>query len=167
MFNASNHKFLLKFTNGTTVGDYNKHSIPDKVIKFTSFADIIFGKWQKNLLIDVIGMVDEVGYSQPQSGREKPRVNLNLKDLGFKIEIEVVQHGSHEMFIFWDRKASEHLGVAASQLRSIVIEDLEASSKHNPEPLNPTTSVKRLAIKGDIHVCIVPLLSPLLHFRVL
>lgn len=53
MFKASNHKFLLKFTSGTTVGDYNKYSIHGKVIKFTSFVDIISEKWQTNLLIGI------------------------------------------------------------------------------------------------------------------
>lgn len=44
MFKASDHKYLLKFIGGTTVRDNNKHEILDKVIKFTSFADIISGK---------------------------------------------------------------------------------------------------------------------------
>lgn len=53
MFKASDHKYLLKLTGGTTVGDNKKHEIPDDVIKFTFFGDIILGKWEKNLLIGI------------------------------------------------------------------------------------------------------------------
>lgn len=54
MFKASDHKYLLKFIGGTTLGDNNKHEIPDKVIKFASFVDIISGKWKKNILIGLV-----------------------------------------------------------------------------------------------------------------
>lgn len=111
MFNVTDHKYLLKFTGGTTVGDNNKHEIPDKVINFISFPKMILGKWKKNLLIYilfmsrsfrsmnhfgiciliivsnintyVIRLVDEIGYTQSHSGSKKMHVNLVLKDLGY------------------------------------------------------------------------------------
>ncbi|CAK8537434.1 unnamed protein product [Lathyrus sativus] len=81
IFKPTPHKYLLKFTGGTRIGDIGKYDIPDKVINLTPFADIISGKWPKNLLINVIGVIDEIGYSQPQFGGKKPQVNLVLRDL--------------------------------------------------------------------------------------
>ncbi|XP_058777014.1 uncharacterized protein LOC131651367 [Vicia villosa] len=81
VFKPSNHKFLLKFSGGTTIGDRNKHLIPEKDLKITPFSDIITGKWKKDVLIDIIGMVDEVGYIQMQAGGKKCQVNIILKDL--------------------------------------------------------------------------------------
>lgn len=54
MFKMSDHKYLLKFIDGSMVGDNDKKEITDKVIKFTSFVDIISGKWKKNLLIGLL-----------------------------------------------------------------------------------------------------------------
>ncbi|XP_058750998.1 uncharacterized protein LOC131624017 [Vicia villosa] len=51
VFKPTQHKYLLKFSGGTTVGDRNKHSIPDKVVQVTLFCDIISGKWKKDVLI--------------------------------------------------------------------------------------------------------------------
>lgn len=51
VFRPPNHKFLLKFTGGTTVDDRNKHQILNKVINFTPFYDIITNKWKKYVLI--------------------------------------------------------------------------------------------------------------------
>ncbi|CAK8562912.1 unnamed protein product [Lathyrus sativus] len=71
-FKPTSHKYLLKFTGGKRIGDIGKYDIPDKVINLTPFMDIISGKWPKNLLIDVIGVVDEIGYPQSQFGGKKP-----------------------------------------------------------------------------------------------
>ncbi|XP_058774786.1 uncharacterized protein LOC131649057 [Vicia villosa] len=51
VFKPSSHKFLVKFTGGTAVGDVDKHDIPPKPRPFTSFPDIINGNFQKNVLI--------------------------------------------------------------------------------------------------------------------
>ncbi|XP_058776015.1 uncharacterized protein LOC131650319 [Vicia villosa] len=42
-FRASGHKYMIKFTAGTSVLDEDKHEIPPKSILFTSFSDIITG----------------------------------------------------------------------------------------------------------------------------
>ncbi|XP_058755817.1 uncharacterized protein LOC131629035 [Vicia villosa] len=76
---------MVKFTEGTSVGDDDKHEIPPKAIKFTRFFDIITRKFVKDVLIDVIGMVDNIGFSQTQSGAKKQQVNLVLRDLGNNI----------------------------------------------------------------------------------
>ncbi|XP_058727010.1 uncharacterized protein LOC131598426 [Vicia villosa] len=81
LFKPSDHKFMLTFTGGTSVTDKNKHDIPAKPLKFTSFTDLISGNWKKDVLIDVIGMVTEIGYTQLQQGGKKQQINLCLKDL--------------------------------------------------------------------------------------
>ncbi|XP_058758391.1 uncharacterized protein LOC131631625 [Vicia villosa] len=52
VFEPCSHKFLVKFTGGTAVGDVDKHEIPPKPRTFTSFSDIITDNFQKNVLID-------------------------------------------------------------------------------------------------------------------
>ncbi|XP_058752240.1 uncharacterized protein LOC131625396 [Vicia villosa] len=102
VFKPSSHKFLVKFTGGTAVGDVNKHDIPPKPRPFTSFPDIINGNFQKNVLIgktasryhfllhyivaqllmffvfnnpsDIIGMLESFGYQQTQIGGENFRL---------------------------------------------------------------------------------------------
>ncbi|XP_058775346.1 uncharacterized protein LOC131649610 [Vicia villosa] len=81
LFKPSDHKFMLTFTGGTSVTDKNKHQIPAKPLKFTYFTDIMSGNWKKDVLIDVIGMVTEIGYTQLQQGGKKQQINLSLKDL--------------------------------------------------------------------------------------
>ncbi|XP_058746645.1 uncharacterized protein LOC131619576 [Vicia villosa] len=85
LFKPSDHKFMLTFTGGTSVTDKNKHDIPAKPLKFTSFTDIMTGNWKKDVLIDVIGMVTEIGYTQVQQGGKKQQINLLLKDLSDNI----------------------------------------------------------------------------------
>ncbi|XP_058763554.1 uncharacterized protein LOC131637002 [Vicia villosa] len=85
IFKPSDHKFMLTFTGGTSVTDKNKHDIPAKPLIFTSFTDIMTGNWKKDVLIDVIGMVTEIGYTQLQQGGKKQQINLLLKDLSNNI----------------------------------------------------------------------------------
>lgn len=52
MFKASEHKFLLKWTGGTTAVDINVHEIPISETKFKPFAEIISGKWRPDILVN-------------------------------------------------------------------------------------------------------------------
>ncbi|XP_058745812.1 uncharacterized protein LOC131618650 [Vicia villosa] len=79
-FKASGHKHIIKFTAGTSVGDKDKHDIPPKPIVFTSFSDIITGNFVKDVLLNVIGMVDSIGYAQTNSGAKKQQINMVLRD---------------------------------------------------------------------------------------
>ncbi|XP_058783999.1 uncharacterized protein LOC131658754 [Vicia villosa] len=81
IFKPTNQKYILKFTSGTTVSEIGKHDIQSKPTICTPFADIISGKWKKHLLTDVIGVIDEVGYTQSMV-RKKPQINFILRDLG-------------------------------------------------------------------------------------
>jgi hypothetical protein len=51
LFKASNHKYRLKWTGGTTAVDLNVHDIPKPPLKFKPFAEIISGKWLPDLTI--------------------------------------------------------------------------------------------------------------------
>lgn len=54
MFKTSNHNFMLELIGETTISDVNKHEIPEKSLTFKSFVDIIFGKWNKDVLIGMV-----------------------------------------------------------------------------------------------------------------
>ncbi|CAK8565531.1 unnamed protein product [Lathyrus sativus] len=64
LFRPSNQKYILNFNGGMTIKDVGKHDIPDKICNLTPFPDIISRKWQRNLLTDIIRVMDEDGYSQ-------------------------------------------------------------------------------------------------------
>ncbi|XP_058774600.1 uncharacterized protein LOC131648886 [Vicia villosa] len=72
-FRPLSHKFMLKFTADTTVTDDNNAEIPPKPLVFTKFTDIIN---------DVIGMLESIGYSQTTSGARKQQINMMLRDGG-------------------------------------------------------------------------------------
>lgn len=81
-FKASENKYKLKWTGGTTAENRNVHDIPDAQIKFKPFAEIVAGKWRSDLLVHVIGYVHEINYCQLNQGTgKKLQVNLLLKDL--------------------------------------------------------------------------------------
>jgi hypothetical protein len=51
LFKASDHKFMLKWTGGTTAEDVNLNDIPTTHIKYKPFAEIVSGKWRPDLLV--------------------------------------------------------------------------------------------------------------------
>lgn len=54
LFKTSAHKYALRFNSGTSLGNFNKHAIPPKLIKFTPFEEIISREWKKNMLIGLV-----------------------------------------------------------------------------------------------------------------
>jgi hypothetical protein len=50
-FKASDHKYKLKWTGGTSVENKNMHTISCDNIKFKPFAEIVTGKWRADLLV--------------------------------------------------------------------------------------------------------------------
>ncbi|KAI5444267.1 hypothetical protein KIW84_012769 [Lathyrus oleraceus] len=52
MFKTSEHPYAIRFTAGTRVSDINKHVIPGKKLNFKPFAEIIYGNWRSDLLVD-------------------------------------------------------------------------------------------------------------------
>ncbi|CAK8562490.1 unnamed protein product [Lathyrus sativus] len=57
------------------------HQNADKDCKITPLVDIIPSRWNKDLLIDVIGVVDEIGYTHAQVGGKKQLINFVIHDL--------------------------------------------------------------------------------------
>lgn len=51
VFKASEHKFLLKWTGGTTADDINVHDVPNTDTKFKPFVEILSGKWKPDILV--------------------------------------------------------------------------------------------------------------------
>lgn len=51
VFKASDNKYKLKWTGGTTAIDANVHDIPLPNMKFKPLAEIIAGKWRADLLV--------------------------------------------------------------------------------------------------------------------
>ncbi|XP_058746052.1 uncharacterized protein LOC131618919 [Vicia villosa] len=79
LFKPSAHKYLLKFTGGTKVGDRNVHQIQEK----NSASHIWFNLMHvfPMTCTNVIGVVDEIGYTQVQVGSKKQQVNFVIRDL--------------------------------------------------------------------------------------
>ncbi|XP_058742285.1 uncharacterized protein LOC131614745 [Vicia villosa] len=88
MFKVTNHKFLLKFTGGTTTGDVGKHDIPAKVNSLTPFADIISGKWQRNVLCGMASKTSTASKKQKKTGStsRQPRPYDSSRFLDFNQE---------------------------------------------------------------------------------
>ncbi|KAI5442808.1 hypothetical protein KIW84_011726 [Lathyrus oleraceus] len=51
VFKPSCHQYMVKFTGGTSVSDVDKHVIPPKITHFTSFDNIMTGRFKKDVLI--------------------------------------------------------------------------------------------------------------------
>ncbi|XP_045831696.1 uncharacterized protein LOC123923096 isoform X3 [Trifolium pratense] len=80
-FKTSSHDYKLRFNGGTLVKDVNVHQIPDAVTKLKPFSEIVNQNFREDLLYDIVGLVDQIGYSQSMSGTRKVQVNLTLRDL--------------------------------------------------------------------------------------
>lgn len=52
VFKPLSHKYMVKLIGGTSVNDVNEHVILPKTLNFTSFTDIMTGRFQKDILID-------------------------------------------------------------------------------------------------------------------
>ncbi|RHN44815.1 putative nucleic acid-binding protein [Medicago truncatula] len=70
LFKVSDHKYKLIWTGGTTAVDVNLNDIPNTHIKYKPFAEIVFGKWRPDLLFNVIGVVQDMGYCQLNEGKK-------------------------------------------------------------------------------------------------
>ncbi|WJX46032.1 hypothetical protein P8452_32867 [Trifolium repens] len=80
-FKVSENQYKLRFNGSTLLFDVNVHQIPDPAKNFKDFVEIIEGKWRGDVLYDVIGVLDEIGYTQPTKSSRKVQVNFKLKDL--------------------------------------------------------------------------------------
>ncbi|KAK2403228.1 hypothetical protein P8452_09298 [Trifolium repens] len=78
---CSSHPFKLVFNSCTLIQDLNVHKIPMPEYKFTDFADIKQGKARPDVVVDIIGVFHELGYTQTVPGNRKIQINFTLKDL--------------------------------------------------------------------------------------
>ncbi|RHN60508.1 hypothetical protein MtrunA17_Chr4g0026601 [Medicago truncatula] len=82
LFKAYDHKYRLKWTSGTTSINVNVHDILNPLLKFKPFSEIIYEKWRVDLLVHVIGVVQDMSYCQLHEGiGKKLQVNFTLRDL--------------------------------------------------------------------------------------
>ncbi|XP_073221954.1 uncharacterized protein [Cicer arietinum] len=80
-FKVCDHRYKLMFNSGTTLTEEKLDQIPSHVYNFKSFGDILSGKCQSNLLVDVIGVVHEVTFTQREGVGKKVQASFNMKDL--------------------------------------------------------------------------------------
>ncbi|KAH1138033.1 hypothetical protein GYH30_027865 [Glycine max] len=78
-YRVCDHQFKLVFIGVTVVRECVLGDIPFRKYRFARFADVVAGQFERGLLVDVIGVVEEVVFRQV-SGKGR-RVVFKLKDL--------------------------------------------------------------------------------------
>ncbi|KAG5048888.1 hypothetical protein JHK85_009991 [Glycine max] len=78
-YRVCDHQFKLVFIGVTVVRECVLEDIPFRKYRFARFADVLAGQFEPGLLVDVIGVVEEVVFGQV-SGKGR-RVVFKLKDL--------------------------------------------------------------------------------------
>ncbi|WJX76061.1 hypothetical protein P8452_59523 [Trifolium repens] len=78
---CSTHPFKLVFSSATLIEDLNEPKIPHPGFKFSDFHDIKQGQLPPDVVVDVIGVFHELGYTQTLPGARKIQINFKLKDL--------------------------------------------------------------------------------------
>ncbi|KAG5023094.1 hypothetical protein JHK82_018999 [Glycine max] len=104
-FRICDHQYKLVFTGVTVLRQSNLEDLPFKKYQFADFTNIVAGLFEPKLLVDIIGVVDEVVYRHV--GSENTRVVFKLKDL---------RHSGPVSFTAGDQGSSQVSG--SSQLSS-------------------------------------------------
>lgn len=81
------HLFKLFFTGGTTLRQVDLADIPLKFYESKSFEDIATGKYDPNMLIDIIGAVEEIKFQLPNGN--PLNVVFNVKDLRYSVYFNI------------------------------------------------------------------------------
>ncbi|KAG4907142.1 hypothetical protein JHK86_055626 [Glycine max] len=82
-FRVCDHEYKLCFTGVTVVRQCDMEQLPFRKFRFVNFSSVIAGHFKIGLLVDVIGVVDEVVFQYESS--KNTRVVLNLKDLSGQV----------------------------------------------------------------------------------
>ncbi|KAL3024244.1 hypothetical protein AAZX31_04G109500 [Glycine max] len=82
-FRVCDHEYKLCFTEVIVVTQCDMEQLPFRKFRFVSFSSVIAGDFKIGLLVDVIGVVDEVVFRYVSS--KNTRVVLNLKDLSGQV----------------------------------------------------------------------------------
>ncbi|KAH1256945.1 hypothetical protein GmHk_03G007011 [Glycine max] len=87
-FRVCDHQYKLVFTGVTFVRQSDLEDLPFKKYKFVDFTNVIIGLFQPELLVDIIGVVDEVVFHHV--GSKSTRVVFKLKDLRLCCAIDLL-----------------------------------------------------------------------------
>ncbi|KAL5164961.1 Protein SET DOMAIN GROUP 41 [Glycine soja] len=76
---VSEHEYKLSFIGVTVVREADLHELPFKEFRFVEFANIVAGNFVAGLLVDIIGVVDQVVYRHVSS--------KNTRNEGFEVMV--------------------------------------------------------------------------------
>ncbi|KAL2947210.1 hypothetical protein AAZX31_20G058400 [Glycine max] len=82
-FRVCDHEYKLYFIGVTVVSLCDMEQLPFRKFRFVDFSSVIAGHFKIGLLVDVIGVIDEVVFRYVSS--KNTRVVLNLKDLSGQV----------------------------------------------------------------------------------
>ncbi|KAG5098484.1 hypothetical protein JHK82_048338 [Glycine max] len=82
-FRVCDHRYKLAFTRVTVVRQSDLNSLPFRKFKFADFSNVIASDFQTGLLVDIIGVVDEVVFRHVSS--KNTRVVFQIKDLSGQV----------------------------------------------------------------------------------
>ncbi|KAK2392301.1 hypothetical protein QL285_065676 [Trifolium repens] len=80
-FKMTEHKCKLTVVAATTVAELEIPDMSVSPFKFKDFADILKGSYRRDLLVDVIGYVVELGKCVAASGSRKGNIAFTIRDL--------------------------------------------------------------------------------------
>ncbi|KAG4912151.1 hypothetical protein JHK82_052735 [Glycine max] len=103
--------------------------LPFRKYRFAGFANVVAGQFEPGLLVDIIGVVDEVVFRHVLGkGR---RVVFKLKDLRlaeldietrYRLEVMVNHRDESTKFLLWDRECTKLIGQSADANNRLKIE---------------------------------------------
>ncbi|KAL5177373.1 Replication protein A DNA-binding subunit C [Glycine soja] len=82
-FRVCEHEYKLFFIGVTVVREADLHELPFKEFRFVEFANVVAGNFVSGLLVDIIGVVDQVVFRHVSS--KNTRVVFRMKDLSGEI----------------------------------------------------------------------------------
>ncbi|XP_040869483.1 replication protein A 70 kDa DNA-binding subunit C [Glycine max] len=82
-FRVCEHEYKLFFIGVTVVREADLHELPFKEFRFVEFANVVAGNFVSSLLVDIIGVVDQVVFRHVSS--KNTRVVFRMKDLSGEI----------------------------------------------------------------------------------
>ncbi|KAG4926702.1 hypothetical protein JHK82_052488 [Glycine max] len=133
-YRVCDHKFKLVFIGVTVVRECVLGDIPFRKYRFVGFADVVADQFEPGLLVDVIGVVEEVVFRQV-SGKGR-RAVFKLKDLRYRLEVMINQGNESTKFLLWDRECSELIGQSADEVNKLKIEDGDVDLNASPQVLD-------------------------------
>eukprot|EP00256_Glycine_max_P063748 XP_014633650.1 replication protein A 70 kDa DNA-binding subunit B isoform X8 [Glycine max] len=82
-FRVCEHEYKLAFIGVTIVREVDLHELPFKEFRFVEFGNVVAGNFVVGLLVDIIGVVDQVLFQHVSS--KNTRVVFRMKDLSGEV----------------------------------------------------------------------------------